>query len=72
MITEVEIRSETSRREVEDGEKARASRSNNHTWDSDGSENFKFRRAMDNYNEVTEDDTRSEPTASGFSRVTLI
>ena len=70
VTTEVEVRSEKSRRNVEDGEKAGASRSSGHTWGSDGSENYKFRRATDNYYEVTEDVTRSEPTASGFSRVT--
>lgn len=70
VTTEVEVRSEKSRRNFEDGEKAGASRSSSHTWGSDGSENYKFRRATDNYYEVTEDVTRSEPTDGGFSRVT--
>ncbi len=67
---EVDQRSERSRRNLEDGEKSGASRSSSHTWGSDGSESFKFRRATDNYYEVTEDVTVSEPTAKGFSRVT--
>lgn len=70
VTTEVEVRSEQSRRNFEDEEKAGASRSSAHTWGSDGSESFKFRRATDNYYEVTEDVTLSEPSAKGFSRVT--
>jgi hypothetical protein len=67
---EVESHAENSRRNVEDGEKSGASRGGSHVWGPEGSESYKFRRATDNYYEVTEDVTLSHPSAKGYSRVT--
>ncbi len=62
----VEVKS--NRRNFEGGLNT-AERGSSHTWGED-SETFKFRKATDNYYEVCEDVTRTEPTAAGFRRVT--
>lgn len=66
---EVDTSSQKSRRRNFEGQEAGAERSSSRVDGSDGSSNIKLRKATDNYYEVCEDITASEPTASGIKRI---